>query len=468
MNPKIYGGALALGLTLAAATTSTVTTSAAAADTGDAAVVAADTGDAAVVAALDSVAKPLASTSPAAGLHDLDAFGAMVAGAQVVGVGEATHSTAEFYTLNHRLFRYLVTEKGFTTFARELSWSTGVRLNDYVLNGKGDPRRIMHDEVKGPYDLFDNREFLNLITWMRSYNATHDKKVQFMGADLLYPGDVLFDKVLAYVKEHHPDLLPEFTKLYEGLRPTTPNAGEYMGIALSQPLETRKENARRATEALKLLQQQKAGGDDHQWAVQHARALSQTFTDFAFDQATAEGRRQAQVYRDTALADNIVWWNRKTGHKIQVSGLNAHISYTPIDTMFVPAPMGGVLRERLGRRFVTVGTSFDQGGYNFTIDKGECPEGAVPAERPLTCKGSIGAAGDDYNEYVLDQVRHRDFILDTRTAPQAARTWLAQSRPTRLIGGGFWSPEQATKVAIGKSFDVLIHLHKVKAATLLP
>ncbi|MBN6054724.1 erythromycin esterase family protein, partial [Nonomuraea sp. RK-328] len=457
VNTKIRAGVLALSLTLTTAGTA-----------AGASAALAEPGDAKVVAALDAVAKPLASTSPGGGMRDLDAFGAMVAGAKVVGVGEATHSTAEFYTLNHRLFRYLVTRKGFTTFARELSWSTGVRLNDYVLHGEGDPRKIMHDEVKGPYDLFDNEEFLGLITWMRSYNATHKAKVQFMGADLLYPGDVLFDKVLGYVAEHHPDLTPEFTKLYEGLRPTTPNAGEYMGIALSQPLETRKDKARRATEALKLLQRQKPGGDDHQWAVQHARALSQTFTDFAFDQATAEGRRQAQEYRDTALADNVVWWNRTTGHKIQVSGLNAHISYVPIDTMFVPSPMGGILRGRLGDRFLTVGTSFDQGGYNFLIDKGECPAGSRSAERPLACKGSVPAAGAEFNEYVLDQVRHRDFILDTRTAPRPARAWLAEARSSRLIGGGFWSPDQATEVALGKSFDVLIHLHKVKAAALLP
>ncbi|WP_214410814.1 erythromycin esterase family protein [Sphaerisporangium fuscum] len=453
MNSRTWAAALTIGLAAAAVATTSA---------------AADTGEAKVVAALDSAARPLASAAPQAGQRDLKAFGAMVAGAKVVGVGEATHSTAEFYTLNQRLLRYLVTEKGFTTFARELSWSTGVRLNDYVLNGKGDPRAIMHDEVKGPYDLFDNSEFLGLITWMRSYNATHQAKVQFMGADLLYPGDVLFDKVLAYVEQHHPGLLERFTQLYDGLRPTTPDAGEYMGMALSQPLETRQDNARRATQALKLLQRHTSASEDYRWAVQHARALSQTFTDFAFDQATAEGRRQAQVYRDKAMADNVVWWNTTTGHKIQMSGLNAHISYTPIDTMFVPAPMGGVLRERLGRRFVTVGTSFDQGGYNFLIDKGTCPAGSRPAERPLTCKGSVDAAGSDYNEYVLDQVRYRDFILDTRTAPQPARTWLAQSRPTRLIGGGFWSPDQATKVALGESFDIVIHLHKVKAAALLP
>ncbi|MEV0151856.1 MULTISPECIES: erythromycin esterase family protein [unclassified Nonomuraea] len=78
------------------------------------------------------------------------------------------------------------------------------------------------------------------------------------------------------------------------------------------------------------------------------------------------------------------------------------------------------------------------------------------------------AAGAEYNEYVLDRVRHRDFILDTRTASPAARAWLARPRPTRLIGGGFWSPDQAVQASLGASYDVVIHLHKVKAATFLP
>ncbi|RSN01149.1 hypothetical protein DMB42_39860 [Nonomuraea sp. WAC 01424] len=177
-------------------------------------------------------------------------------------------------------------------------------------------------------------------------------------------------------------------------------------------------------------------------------------------EATADGRRQAQEYRDIVLADNVAWWNATTGAEIQMSGLNAHLSYTPIDTAYVPAPMGGVLRKRLGDRFVTVGTSFDQGGYNFSAE-GACPDDAKPAERPMTCKGQVPAAGADYNEYVLDQVRYRDFMLDTRTAPAAAKAWLSQARNTRLIGGGFWSPSQAVQAALGRSFDVVIHLHQV-------
>ncbi|MEV4580222.1 hypothetical protein AB0K16_43945 [Nonomuraea jabiensis] len=50
----------------------------------------------------------------------------------------------------------------------------------------------------------------------------------------------------------------------------------------------------------------------------------------------------------------------------------------------------------------------------------------------------------------------------------AARAWLAQTRPTRLIGGGFWSPGQAAQASLGKSFDVLTHLHKARAAVVLP
>jgi len=424
-----------------------------------------------VARGLNQAARPLRSTAPNGSLKDLRPFGKMVGNAQVVGIGEATHSTSQFYTLNNRILRYLAEEKGFTTFGRELSWSTGLRLNDYVLHGKGDPRVIMHNEFRGPYALFDNAEFLGLVKWMRAYNTTHAKKVQFMGDDLLYPGDVVFDKVLAYVKRDRPELLPTFTKLYDGLRPGTPDAGVYMGKALSQPPEVRKQNAARASQALKLLQKQGPGKHkaEYVWAVQHARSLTQTFTDYSFDQGKPGEAEKAQAYRDKSMADNILWWNRVTHSKVQLSGLDPHISRKAIDPAYVPHPQGAFLRAKLGSRYVNVGTTFNQGGYNFEPEAGKpCPKPSVPAERPGTCKGTVTAAGKGYNENVLDQVRYPDFFLDTRTASPAVRNWLAGVRPTRVIGGGFWSPGQDLKVSLGASYDIVIHLHQVKAAKLLP
>ncbi|MFJ2913562.1 hypothetical protein ACIO8F_30040 [Streptomyces sp. NPDC087228] len=84
------------------------------------------------VRAIERAAHPLLSAEPTGGFRDLRPFGRMVGNATVVGVGEATHSSHEFFSFKHRAFRYLVQEKGFRTFALEAPWSTGQRLNDYV------------------------------------------------------------------------------------------------------------------------------------------------------------------------------------------------------------------------------------------------------------------------------------------------------------------------------------------------
>ncbi|MFI9063799.1 erythromycin esterase family protein [Streptomyces sp. NPDC053429] len=79
-----------------------------------------------------------------------------------------------------------------------------------------------------------------------------------------------------------------------------------------------------------------------------------------------------------------------------------------------------------------------------------------------TAKFTVGGAEPGRNEHTLDQVGYRDFHLDVRKAPAAARAWLNVARPTLNVGTQF--PEQPRDVAIAKSFDVLIHLHEVREA----
>jgi len=104
-----------------------------------------------VVDALERDAYSLRTVEPGGDTTDLRALDRMIGHARVVGVGEATHSSHDFFALKDRVFRHLVEEKGFRTFALEGSWSTGLRLNDYVLYGKGDPRRIMSEEFQSEY-----------------------------------------------------------------------------------------------------------------------------------------------------------------------------------------------------------------------------------------------------------------------------------------------------------------------------
>jgi erythromycin esterase len=61
-------------------------------------------------------------------------------------------------------------------------------------------------------------------------------------------------------------------------------------------------------------------------------------------------------------------------------------------------------------------------------------------------------------------VRHRDYVLDLRTTGAPARVWLRQARPTRSIGTAY--PDGPYAIALARSYDVLIHLHRVEAARL--
>ena len=70
--------------------------------------------DPATVAWLTSHAVPFDGTTPGSSTADLAPLGAMIGSARLVGFGEGTHGTHEFFEMKHRALRYLVQELGFT------------------------------------------------------------------------------------------------------------------------------------------------------------------------------------------------------------------------------------------------------------------------------------------------------------------------------------------------------------------
>lgn len=127
---------------------------------------------------------PLKTVEAGQGSDDLRPIGKIVGDARIVALGEATHGTREFFQLKHRMLEFLVREKGFTIFSIEASMPEAYRLNDYVLEGKGDPAVLL----KGMYFwTWDTEEVLAMIRWMREYNRTAERKVQFTGFDMQTP-----------------------------------------------------------------------------------------------------------------------------------------------------------------------------------------------------------------------------------------------------------------------------------------
>jgi erythromycin esterase-like protein len=138
------------------------------------------------------------------GFNDLKPLKKMIGDARIVSLGEATHGTREFFQLKHRMLEFLATEKGFTIFSIEANMPEAYRLNDYVLNGKGDPAQL----IKGMYFwTWNTQEVLDMVLWMREFNKTHKARLQFTGFDMQTP-TVAAGIVSDFVTKADPEYAP--------------------------------------------------------------------------------------------------------------------------------------------------------------------------------------------------------------------------------------------------------------------
>jgi len=129
-------------------------------------------------------AVPLKTPEAANGFDDMRPLKPLIGQARIVSLGEATHGSREFFQLKHRMLEFLATEMGFTIFSIEANLPEAYRLNDYVLEGKGDPAQLL----RGMYFwTWDTEEVLAMIHWMREFNQSGKGRVQFTGFDMQTP-----------------------------------------------------------------------------------------------------------------------------------------------------------------------------------------------------------------------------------------------------------------------------------------
>jgi erythromycin esterase-like protein len=145
-----------------------------------------------------------------------DGIADIVGDARIVSLGEATHGTREFFQLKHRMLEYLATEMGFDIFAIEANMPEAYRLNDYVLHGVGDPKALL----KGMYFwTWNTEEVLDMILWMREFNASGKGRLQFTGFDMQYPA-VAAQIARDFVVSAEPAYLSNLDRIYnDALKP---------------------------------------------------------------------------------------------------------------------------------------------------------------------------------------------------------------------------------------------------------
>jgi erythromycin esterase len=276
------------------------------------------------------------------GFADLEPLKAMVGDAHIVALGEATHGTAEFFKMKHRLTEFLSSEMGFTVFAIEAKMPEAFRINDFVLRGEGDPNELL----KGMYFwTWNTQEAHDMILWMRAFNKSGKGRIEFLGFDMQEPR-VAADNVRTFVAKADPEYSKTLEDGYAGLKAyarlrspggldqaDAPKLVAGVGDVLAQ-LEKERDRLVKATDAPTV-----------DWAIQNARVVVQAVTML---QAPA-------THRDCCMAENVDWIlaHRPAGTRIVLWAHNGHVARRP-------GAMGGFLAERHGKDMVVCGFAFHE------------------------------------------------------------------------------------------------------------
>lgn len=362
-------------------------------------------------------ALPLSVLSPGGPADDLRPLGKALDGVRIVGLGEATHGTAEFFRLKHRLLEHLVTEHGFTVLAMEASTSAAPAVDAYVRHGAGDAAEAL---AGLGFWTWRTHEMLAVLTWMRAYNKGRPDgaKVRFAGIDPQKCG-------------------PSLTALDAFLRRAAP--GRAAGLlaplrvlADAAPGSRPDPERRLVREAGDLREFLRGTAPEAADALRHARLLVRAADLVTRPRRHEDPEETVFAARDRYMAEAVGDLVEDPAARVVLWAHNGHLTKGRYGAA-VPA-MGHHLHARYGDAYYALGLLFGGGAFRARRLRAlpwlRSRAGAAVAHR-------IGPPRPGTLEARLAEAVPGDHLLDLRGAggaPDAVREWLRGPHPARSFG----------------------------------
>ena len=276
------------------------------------------------------------------GFEDMMPLKDMIGDARIVSLGEHAHLNGSFYKVKHRMVEFLVNEMDFTVFAIEASFGCASKINEYLLGGDVSPQQALEELV---YKVWRTEEILDMLVWMREYNATHDKKVKFYGFD---------DRPVFRCAK----VVYNYLRKTNGTREYDDILLEWITLKIDRSDRDKLKNI--IGEVRNLISYLKnqcpaASQDKKEWefAVQNSKVLLQYVLRFSID-----NRSKRSDIRDKHMADNVKWIiDYEEGAKTILWAANPHITVLPGSGC-----MGAYLRRMYGDEMVVIALMGDRRG----------------------------------------------------------------------------------------------------------
>lgn len=409
-----------------------------------------------VVGWLASNALPISGVAAGDSVVDLQPLKEILRDVRVVGLGEATHGTREFFQLKHRLLEFLVAELGFSTFAMEASASAGVAVDAYVRRGEGDAEQVLRGLG---FWTWRTREVLAMFEWMRAYNRRRpeEAKLRFVGVD---PQNAAASvrAVDDYLSTFAPDRVAAFRATLGVLAGARPG---------SLPAAQRPDLTAASAELVADLATLRAVPAD---VVRHARILQQVADVATRPRQHEDPARTVFAARDRYMADGVAdLLLADPTAKVALWAHNTHLAKRARSSAAAP-PLGQHLHERFGTQYYALALLFGTGSFRALQ---RWPWQRSSASR-APAKNTVRSPDPTTVEAHLSAACPTAHLLDLRAAadaPAAVRTWMNSPTTIRSVGAQVtpWSRRSAqTTTTLGRDYDGLAYLPDTTCSRPLP
>ena len=290
---------------------------------------------------------------------ELQPLQALFASKLIVGMGEATHGSREFFEIKNGVFQWLVNTMGYRVFGIEATYGGCCYINDFVQSGKGDIDSVM---VYLDFWTWQTEEVRDLIWWMKEYNAReeHVEKLSFYGFDMQN-----FYSPVQYLNDFARKHLPAQYDTVKTLSFPVLGKTELEIYRLLQKKEnhfedTLQHTCRRLTDWLlrnKTYIETTQSGDRYQSLQLCADNLGQAVRSLSVNNQSR--------YRDSCMAYNVLQIQKVEDKKMFIWAHNGHINlaYPDNKSVLMGVHMGGHLKKNLGDAYYAIGFVFNRGSF---------------------------------------------------------------------------------------------------------
>lgn len=370
---------------------------------------------------------------------ELSTFGEILSDKKVIGLGEATHGTREFFLYKAKLIRFLIKNHQLKLVLIESNMAGLDGINNYIQNKTAADLKtvIMESSLFG---IYQTQEVSDLLAWMRAYNQNKPEldKVRFGGIDMHYTyyiiNDILKKSGLSsLLTQQQKDALINLNKLCQNGDPTLNSKQKRSYLSITRAL-------------FKLIEKGNTADSSSNYK-QYVRLLEQSILFNNLPDIPSN------KIRDKFMAENIIWATTHTApnEKVAVWAHNGHIAHELIRNYNA---MGVYLKERYKTKYYALSLAVGE-GYARLWNPHSPTKDYRFHKSPLPL-----IENSDVIEYTFKQVKYANFFLDfsTPALAQPIKSLLRSPHLFRITGAQAVPSEENVnlKINVLKSFDGIL------------